>query len=89
MDDLLFLGEHNDNLQTRLSNKKMVVQLSVILAVKSKLAELGQSDCFSFCWRLLNGDVCSLYPGLQEGGWGGRGGGRLLECQLILILSRR
>lgn len=37
----LFLGEHNDNLQTRLSNKKMVVQLSMILALKSRLAELG------------------------------------------------
>ena len=71
---IFFFGEHNDNLKTRLSNKKMVVQLSVILAVKSKLAELGQSDCFSFCWRLLNGDVCSLYPGLQERGWGGGGG---------------
>ena len=49
----------------------MVVQLSMMLVWKSKLAELGQSDCFSFCWRLLNGDVCSLYPGLQEVGWGG------------------
>ena len=37
----LFWGEHNDNLQTRLSNKKMVVQLSMILALKSRLAELG------------------------------------------------
>ena len=90
MDDLFFFGEHNDNLQTRLSNKKMVGQLSMILAVKSKLAELGHSDCFTICWRLLNGDVCSSYPGLQEGGWGGGGWlGRLLECQLILIFSRR
>ena len=55
MDDLFFC-EHNDNLQTRLSNKKMVGQLSMILAVKSKLAELGHSDCFSICWRLLNGE---------------------------------
>ena len=37
----LFLGEHNDKQQTRLSNKKMVVQLSMILALKSRLAELG------------------------------------------------
>ena len=85
MDDLFFLASITIICKPGFQTKKMVVQLSMILAVKSKLAELGQSDCFSFCWRPLDGDVCSLYPGLQEGGWGG---GALTRVS-ILILSRR
>lgn len=72
---IFFFGERNDNLQTKLSNKKLVLQLSMILAVKSKLAvSLVKAIVFPFVGVYLT-VICVPYTQVFRRGGGGVGEG--------------